>query len=164
MKLLMLLTFLLFVNHASAQVPDTLSGGVVAYQDYRMNLLATQEAEQNIEVLRRMAKFRKGYRLMILNTSDKNYAFKVRTELLQKFPKQKLYMWFANPYIRLKFGNFASRKKAETYQKEISSMLGGATIYLLHEVVEIPPGKDFDPDSMRNEVLGNTSAPTEDDN
>lgn len=140
-------------GNLQAQIADTLSGGVVVYQDYRLDLIADKEAEANIEKLRLMARFSRGYRLMVLNTSDKNYAYKVRTQLLQKYPEQKLYMWFSAPYIRLKFGNFSSRKEAEKYRREISDMLDGATIYLLNETVEVPPGDDFDPETMRNKVL-----------
>ena len=90
---------------------------------------------------------------MVLNTSDKNYAFKVRAELLQRFPNQKPYMWFANPYIRIKFGDFRTREEAERYQAQISRILGGAKIYLLNETIEVNPGKDFDPEGMRAEIL-----------
>lgn len=154
MKILMIFSVLFITVNSSAQISETLSGGVVVYKDYRINTLEAKESKINIENLKNMARFRKGYRLMLLNTSDKNYAFKIRTELLQKFPEQKLYMWFANPYIRLKFGNFYDKDEAEAYRKKISPILGGATIYLLNETVEIPPGKDFDPESMRTRVLG----------
>jgi hypothetical protein len=58
-------------------------------------------------------------------------------------------MWYANPYIRIKFGNFRTKEEADVYKKQISKMLGGANIYYLPETIEVDPGKDFDPDSMR---------------
>ena len=73
----------------------------------------------------------------------------MRTELLQKFPEQKPYMWYANPYIRIKFGNFRTKEEAEYYRKQISQMLNGANIYFLNETIEVVPDKDFDPDEMR---------------
>ena len=87
---------------------------------------------------------------MILNTNDKDYAFKIRTQLLQKFPEQKPYMWFANPYIRIKFGNFRTKDEADVYKRQISQMLNGTNIYYLEETIEVDPGDDFDPDSMRS--------------
>lgn len=151
----LILTFFaafLFLN-ANAQRSDTLNNGVVIFKDYRLNILKDKQADYNTAMLKSKARYVKGYRLMVLNTSDKNYAFKVRTELLQRFPDQKPYMWFANPYIRLKFGNFRTKEEAESYRKQISSMLGGATIYFLNETIEVNPGQDFDPESMREEVL-----------
>lgn len=153
MKTFLIFLFSIIFLQGNAQTADTLANGIIVYKDYRMNMIQNREAEVNYAILKNKARFTKGYRLMILNTSDKNYAFKVRTELLQKFPEQKPYMWFANPYIRLKFGNFRTKEEAESYQKKISKMLGGATIYLLNEMIEINPGKDFDPESMREEIL-----------
>ncbi len=142
---------LLFLSYASfAQENDSVKeNGVTVFKDYRLEVLARKEAEVNTAILKNQARITKGYRLMILNTNDKDYAFKVRTELLQKFPEQKPYMWFANPYIRIKFGNFRTKEEAEVYRREISKMLNGANIYLLNENIEVDPGKDFNPDDMR---------------
>lgn len=122
---------------------------VAVFKDYRLDILARKEAELNTALLKIQARSMQGFRLMILNTSDKDYAFKIRAELLQKFPEQKPYMWFANPYIRIKFGNFRTKDEADVYKKQISQMLGGATIYYLPETIELNPGDDFDPDTMR---------------
>lgn len=153
MKSILTLALSVFFLNGFSQKADTLANGIIVYQDYRMGIVQNRETELNTAFLKNKARVTKGYRLMILNTSDKNYAFKVRTELLQKFPEQKPYMWFANPYIRLKFGNFRTKEEAEDYRKKISKMLGGASIYLLNETIEVNPGKDFDPDSMRDEIL-----------
>ncbi|CAN5395123.1 hypothetical protein BH20BAC1_BH20BAC1_01770 [soil metagenome] len=85
---------------------------------------------------------------MVLNTNDRAYALKVRSELLQRFPDQKPYMWYANPYIKLKFGNFRTKEEADDYRRQISQMLDGANIYLLSETIEVKPDKDFNPDEM----------------
>ena len=153
MKLIFTIGFSFFILKGFSQKVDTLDNGIIVFQDYRMPMVQNRETEVNTAILKNRARITKGYRLMVLNTSDKNYAFKVRTELLQNFPEQKPYMWFANPYIRLKFGNFRTKEEAEDYRKKISKMLGGATIYLLNETIEVNPGKDFDPESMREEVL-----------
>ena len=152
-RLSLILIYILFYNTPFAQTSDSLNrqkeNGVVVFKDYRLDILASKETELNTALLKLQARTAQGFRLMVLNTSDKDYAFKVRAELLQKFPEQKPYMWFANPYIRIKFGNFRTKEDAEPYRKEISKMLGGATIYLIPETIEVDPGKDFDPDSMQ---------------
>lgn len=150
MRYIFILFFGFITLPGFSQRKDTvLPNKLVVYKDYRLDILGNKEAEINTSILKRKARTADGYRLMILNTSNKDYAFKVRAELLQKFPEQKPYMWYANPYIRLKFGNFRTKEEAESYQKQISKMLGGANIYLLAEPIEVDPGKDFDPDSMR---------------
>jgi len=144
MKPLFLLIFIFISNYCFSQTTDALQQNkVVVFKDYRLNILQQKEAELNTVILKRQAHTAQGYRLMILNTNDKDYAFKVRAELLQKFPEQKPYMWYANPYIRIKFGNFKTKEEADVYKNQISKMLGGANIYYLAETIEVAPDKDF---------------------
>jgi hypothetical protein len=150
MKRLLILPFLYFGLPGFGQSRDSsLENKMVVIRDARLDVLARKESELNTATLKTEARIAKGYRLMVLNTSDKDYAFKIRAELLQKFPEQKPYMWFANPYIRIKFGNFRTKEEADVYQKQISKMLNGANIYYLQENIEVDPGKDFDPDNKK---------------
>lgn len=149
--ILFIVTIILSQSVYSQALSDSMMerNKVTIIKDFRLNILALKQSEINTAILKKQARTTKGYRLMVLNTNDKDYAYKVRTELLQKFPEQKPYMWFANPYIRIKFGNFRTREEAEVYRKQISAMLNGANIYFLQETIEVDPGDDFDPDDMR---------------
>lgn len=141
MRLLSILILFGFPGLAFSQSFDSLpQNKVIVFKDYRLDILARKEAELNAINYKKQVHTAPGYRLMVLNTSDKTYAFKVRAELLQKFPDQKLYMWYSNPYVRIKFGNFRTKEEADVYKKQISDMLGGATIYYLQEVIEVDPG------------------------
>ncbi len=150
MKQQFLLFFVFFMGSRSfAQVADsTEQNKVVIHEDYRMEILARKESDINTAILKAQARIGNGYRLMILNTNDRAYAMKIRGELLQQYPEQKTYMWFANPYIKLKFGNFKTKDDAEPYRKEISKMMNGATIYYLPEAIEVKPDKNFNPDDL----------------
>lgn len=149
-KLFFFLAFCFVQQHGYSQVADSMrQNKPIVFKDYRLDILAKKEAEINTAILKNQARTTRGYRLMVLNTSDKDYAFKIRTQLLQRYPEQKLYMWFANPYIRIKFGNFRTKDEADVYKKQISNMLNGATIYYLQETVEVDPGPDFNPDDMK---------------
>ena len=150
MKLLLFPLFTLLTISSFSQVADSANENkVIVHSDYRLAILARKESEINTAILKSQARTAKGFRLMVLNTNDREYALKVRTELLQKFPEQKPYMWFSNPYIKLKFGNFKTREEAEVYKSQVSRMLDGATIYLLQETIEVKPDKDFNPDEMK---------------
>lgn len=150
MKQLLTIFFAFFSSHVFCQTSNAIpENKVVVFKDYRLDILGRKEAEINTEILKTQAHTAQGFRLMILNTSDKEYAFKVRAELLQKFPEQKPYMWYANPYIRLKFGNFKTKEEADVYKNQISKMLGGANIYYIPETIEVAPDKDFNPDDIR---------------
>lgn len=138
MRQLFILLFVVFANQAFSQSYDSLhENRVVVFKDYRLDILARKEAELNEINYKKQVHSAQGYRLMVLNTNDKDYAFKVRADLLKKFPEQKLYMWYASPYVRIKFGNFKTKEEADIYKKEISKMLGGATIYYLEEPIEL---------------------------
>ena len=144
-----LLVWLVSYRSIAQSTDSSTADKIVVHQDYRMDILARKEADINTTILKAQARIGKGYRLMILNTNDRAYAMKIRGALLQKYPEQKTYMWFADPYIKIKFGNFKTEDEANPYRKEISKMLNGATIYYLPETIEVKPDKDFDPDNIQ---------------
>ena len=150
MKPLFLFLFIFLSGYCFSQTTKLVpQNKVVVFKDYRLNILQRKEAELNAAILKKQAHTAQGYRLMVLNTNNKDYAFKVRAELLQKFPEQKPYMWYANPYIRIKFGNFKTKEEANIYKNQISKMLGGANIYYLAETIEVAPDKDFNVDNIK---------------
>jgi hypothetical protein len=132
-------------NSYGQEVDTVAYNHMIIHEDYRMQLLAQREREINTAIMKTMARIAKGFRLMVLTTYDRAYAMKVRTELLQTFPEQKTYMWFANPYIKIKFGNFQTQREAEVYQRRISKLLDGATIYVVADYIETKPTRDADP-------------------
>jgi hypothetical protein len=88
-------------------------------------------------------KLAKGYRLLVLKSNDRDYSMKVRAQLLQNYPDQKVYMTFQAPFIKLKFGNFVEKADAEKYRDMI--MKGKYitnNIYIVPEVVEVKPAKE----------------------
>ena len=117
-------------------------GKVTVYKDSRLNELTKKEAEYNEAYALLAARSSKGYRLMVLSTNDRPLAMKVRTQLLQHFPEQKVYMSFQPPYIKLKFGNFIEKDEAEDYKKDIlRRKLVTTNIYTVPERIEIKPEK-----------------------
>ncbi len=130
---------------ATVSVKDTANlGKITVYKDNRLDALVKKEIESN-EIYSLGPKSARGYRLMLLNTSDRPLAMNVRARLLQRYPEQKVYMSFQPPYIKLKFGNFLEKDEAEKYRKEIiNTKLVANNIYLLPEIIEIKPEKDKD--------------------
>lgn len=126
-----------------AQVDSFYSPPVVIHKDFRLDILARKEAELNAAVAKASARSGMGYRLQVLSTNDRDHAMKIRTQLLQRYPDQKVYMLYQMPYVKLKFGNFTSKQEAELYKKQVSRMLGGASVYIISERIEIKPERDF---------------------
>ncbi|CAN5403664.1 hypothetical protein BH11BAC5_BH11BAC5_12580 [soil metagenome] len=149
-KILVLLLVTFFVFSARAQVsaiPDTANQGkITVFKDSRLDILAKKEAAFNEANGSSLGpRSAKGYRLMLLSTSDRQAAMRVRSQLLKRFPEQKVYMSFQPPYIKLRFGNFLEKADAEKYKKEIiRSKLVTNNIYLLPETIEVKPEKEKD--------------------
>jgi hypothetical protein len=143
--------FCFFAMASLAQTTDTtVSGMVTIIKDSRLNELAKKELAFN-EALAIAVKTAKGYRLKLLSTNDRSLAMKVRTQLLQRFPEQKVYMSFQPPYIQLKFGNFLDKEEAESYRNEIIRYkLVASNIYLVPETIEIKPDKNKDKENSNN--------------
>jgi hypothetical protein len=132
-----------FAIASIAQTTDTtVAGMVTSIKDSRLKELAKKELAFN-EALAAALKTTKGYRLKLLSTNDRPLAMKVRTQLLQRFPEQKVYMSFQPPYIQLKFGNFLDKEEAESYKNEIIRYkLVTSNIYLVPETIELKPDKN----------------------
>ncbi len=129
---------------APSAIPDTaVNGRIVVHKDPRIELLASKQAPKDLLGPRAA----KGYRLMILNTNDRDLALRVRSQLLQRFPEQKVYMSFKPPYIQLKFGNFVEKAEAERYKTLVKKGgLVSTNIYAVPEIVEVKAPKEDEKD------------------
>jgi hypothetical protein len=116
---------------------------ITVNKDPRLDVLAKKEAEINdANGVLLGGRAARGFRLMLLNTTDRALAMKVRAQLLQHFPDQKVYMSFQPPYIKLKFGDFLEKDDAESYKTDIlNAKIVTANIYVVPELVEIKPDK-----------------------
>lgn len=110
------------------------SGKISVVRDPRLDILAKKELEFNTLGL----KAAKGYRLLVMNSNDREKVMSVRAKLLQQFPEQKVYMTFQAPYIKLKFGNFVEKPEAERYRDLIGKIhIVNTNVYVVPEVVEV---------------------------
>ena len=135
------------VANSQTITDSTGSGKVTVVKDPRLDILAKKEAEFNKTTVGLGSKAAKGYRLLVVNSNDRNYAMKVRTQLLQLFPDQKPYMTFQAPFIKIKFGDFVEKGEAERYKKMIASYkIVTNNIYLVSEIVEVKADKNKEAD------------------
>lgn len=148
-RIILIITLMLGISitMAQANANDSLIVGSVHIikKDYRIDVLGKKMAEYNEAIASRPGgiKMVRGYRLMILSTSDRNLAMGVRTKLLQQYPDQKVYMTFQSPYIKLKFGNYVEKGDAEKYRKQITTLgVVNNNIYLVPETVEVKIDKN----------------------
>ncbi|MBX2932613.1 MAG: hypothetical protein KF825_00110 [Ferruginibacter sp.] len=121
--------------------PDTTKTSIAKVtitKDPRIDLLAKAELDLN----NRAKRFVKGYRLFVLKSSDRAYAMRVRTYLLQTFPGENVFMTWQSPFIKMKFGDFEDKADAEKAKKQIERdgvVTGG--VYVVPDTIELKPDK-----------------------
>ncbi|MEO5646981.1 MAG: SPOR domain-containing protein [Chitinophagaceae bacterium] len=144
MKMQIALILILVSANLYAQEADSIivPASRIVHRDIRVDMLGKKLAELNANEKKMQERTAMGFRLQVLSTNDREHAMKTRTSLLQKFPEQKTYMFYQAPFVKIRFGNFRSKQDAEIYKKQISRMLGGASIYTVAERIEVKPEKD----------------------
>ncbi|MFD2524211.1 SPOR domain-containing protein [Flavihumibacter stibioxidans] len=133
--ILLVLTFLSLFS--MAQVPgDTL----VVHKDARIDNLIRKQIEINEITTRESRRNVPGFRIQVINTTDRNAAIEAKTTVYRLFPELKAYLMYQAPYFRLRVGNFEDRKDAESYQRQLSKEFR-RNVYIVNDVVEINPVK-----------------------
>jgi hypothetical protein len=118
------------------------SANVIVYKDPRLGLLVRKQAQINEETTRSSRRTMPGFRIQILNSTDRNSAIDAKTKVYQLYPELKAYLLFQSPYYRIKVGNFKTRAEAETYVKSLQRNFSGS-IFILKDVIEVKPENDF---------------------
>jgi SPOR domain len=143
--LVMMINFLSGTAQSPAVDSIKVEGKVTVIRDARIDVLGKKQYEINTAAPELGPRAAKGYRLMVISSNDRDLAMKVRAQLLQRFPEQKVYMAFQAPYIKIKFGNFVEKGDAERYKKMIKQIgIVSTNVYLVPETVEVKPDKDKD--------------------
>lgn len=142
-NLIFLATFWFSVLQSKAQTDTTPQTKPASHnifrKDQRAAKLGMEMAAYN-ESLAKKTKMADGYRIMLLNSNDRNYAFKIRNRMMQQFPEHKLYLTFVAPNIKLKMGNFTDKVAAEKMKKQLEDLkIFNEDIFLVREPVEVKP-------------------------
>jgi hypothetical protein len=119
------------------------SNSIIVHKDPRIDLLVKKQAQINEETSREGRKSGKGYRLMIISTSNRDEALAAKTKIYTYFPELKAYLWHQSPYYKLKAGNFKDRKDAEEYQKRLNGYFPKG-VFIMNDIVELRPEKSSD--------------------
>jgi hypothetical protein len=132
------LPFALFIS-SSIFAQDTSS--VVIHKDRRIDLLIKKQMEINDITTRDARKMSKGFRLLVVNTTNREEAINAKTKLYQYFPDLKSYLVYHSPYYKLKAGNFKEKEEAEDFQKKLDPYFPKG-VFVMNDVIEINPDKN----------------------
>lgn len=131
--LLLFLTFSLLAQDSSS---------VVVIKDPRIDLLVKKQAQINkVSGYKNSRGEYKGYRVMVLNTNDRDLAYKTRAEILRSFPDQNVYMAYQSPYYKLKVGDFLKRSDADKIKKDLSVAFNQTT-YVIEDIIKLTPEQE----------------------
>lgn len=149
MKIFLVIIATLFCIEMNAQkiVDSIINGTAVVIKDPRIDILGKKMAEYNASLgtvtYKNGLTSAKGYRLMVISTNDREFAMKIRAQLYQMFPDEKLYLSYQMPNIKVKFGNFLERAQADNARKKIiNAKIVTGNIYVLPETIEVKPPKE----------------------
>jgi len=116
------------------------SSSIIVHKDPRVDLLIKKQAQINEETGREGRKSGKGFRLMVISTSNRDEALEAKTKIYNFFPELKSYLWHQSPYYKLKAGNFKERKDAEEYRKKLNIYFPKG-VFIMNDIVELKPEK-----------------------
>jgi len=83
----------------------------------------------------------KGFRVQLASTSSRDDAFKMKTDLLLKFPVEKAYVIFQSPYFKVRIGNFLKKDDAEKFRKQYAKLLPQG-VYIVEDAIDYTPTEE----------------------
>ena len=92
MKNLFVFLAMVFISATVFAQVDT--GKVVVYKDPRLALLVRKQAQINEETTRNSRRSMPGYRIQIVNTTDRNIAIDAKSKVYQLYPELKAYLLY----------------------------------------------------------------------
>jgi hypothetical protein len=131
-----LLFCLLFI--AQRIFGQTDSASITVRKDPRVDLLIKKQMQINEETTRDSRRNIPGFRIQVINSSDRNQVFAVKTRIYQLYPDLKSYLIYQSPYYKLKVGNFKSEEEAAPYLEQISKLYPSG-VYTVHDIIDVRP-------------------------
>jgi len=124
--------------HKTADTPS-----VIVHKDPRIELLVKKQMQINEETSREARRSGKGYRLLVINTNQRDEAVAAKTKVYTFFPELKSYLIYQSPYFKLKVGNFKDRKEAEEYRERLQKYFPKG-VFIMNDTIEIKPEKEIE--------------------
>lgn len=141
MKIIIVILISLITSTAFTQqmmITDSV-GNIAVRKDIRLDVLAAKQAEINKKAVFLNTTHANGYRIQVINSSNRDEANTVKAEMLRRFPEQKTYLLYKAPNFKVRVGNFLTQREAEPIRKMIAALYPGRSIYLIAERVEFRP-------------------------
>lgn len=128
---LILVCFLPLIVKAQSVSPEIV-------KDPRLDLLIKKQTELNKKVYMENNRTAQGFRILVINTSDRQKAMETKSELMRDFPDHKTYLIYQSPHFKIQIGNFRTRPDAESLRKQITRIYPNGVI-VIPSIIEVKP-------------------------
>jgi hypothetical protein len=145
--LLVFLMALLMNGVAFCQTEDSIFTELI--RDSRLDELLIKQAQINKAANNKnsLGKYKtssgqyKGYRVMVLNTNNRDLAYQTRGQLSTRFPQYKLYMGYQAPFYKLKMGDFLEKSDAEALKKQLTAIVKNG-LFVVSDAISLTPEQE----------------------
>lgn len=107
-------------------------------KDPRIDQLIKKQIQINEETTRDSRRNIPGFRIQVINSTDRNQVFAVKARIYQQYPELKSYIIYQPPYYRLRVGNFKTEDAADPYLQQLAKMFASG-LYLVRDIIEVKP-------------------------
>jgi hypothetical protein len=130
--MLRLLTIIIFLSPLSA------FSQVEIVKDHRLDMLIAKQEELNKKVYLENNRTASGYRILVVNTNNRQKAMDVKSTLMRDFPDHKTYLIYQSPHFKVQIGNFRKREEAEQLRKQVNKLYPTGVI-VIPSTIEVKP-------------------------
>lgn len=113
-KTLTILFFVVAATVAKAQYAHQLNDKVKITADFDLAFVLEAHLDKNEHRTKDV-----GYRIQIINSTNRDDVYSKKTEVYQKYANTKAYIVYDQPYYKLRIGDFKTRLEAYKYMNEI---------------------------------------------
>jgi hypothetical protein len=128
--------FVLSMFLAERTLAQTDSVTVIVHKDPRIDDLIRQQVQINEETTRDARRNIPGFRIQVINSTDRNKVFAAKAKIYQQFPDLKPYLLYQPPNFKLRVGNFKTQEEAEDFEKQLS-VLFPTGLFIIRDVIEV---------------------------
>lgn len=115
---------------------------IIVHKDARMDVLSSKQITANKKAsLQTSSGQYKGYRVQVVSSSNRDQAFKIKAELLSRYPDQKSYALFQSPNFKVRIGNFLKKADAEKFKLQLLKYYSTG-VFVVEDAIEYTPTKE----------------------
>lgn len=108
-------------------------------KDFRVDLLLKKQEELNKKAWVENNRSGPGFRIVVINTNDRQIALDVKTRLMRDFPEHKTYLLYQAPNFKIHFGNFRMKKEADAMKIQLAK-------FFTNNLIIVPTTVEYKPE------------------